>query len=102
MNDQIAGILAAVGIILFFIFGGISGANMETAIADPNLLFKKMKNLKPNINNSVLNNLRKAQKKAMPKFWIFALLAIGAAALAITGFVFLNKSIDETEKEKNQ
>ena len=48
------------------------------------------------------NKKKNAQKKAMPKFWIFALLAIGAAALAITGFVFLNKSIDETEKEKNQ
>ena len=98
MNDNTAGILAGVGTILFFIFAMMSGLNMEAAFADPHLVFKRMKGLKK--NNSVLTKLLNAQKKALPKFQIFTVIALVAATIAITGFVFLNKSVDEEEKNK--
>jgi hypothetical protein len=100
MNDNTAGILAGIGTMFFFIFAFMSGLNMEAAIADPNRVFQRMKIMNSKVNNSVLKKLKNAHKTAVPKFWIFGLLALVAVAIAITGYVFMLKSVDKEEKNQ--
>lgn len=102
MNDQIAGILAGVGTALFCIFGAVLFFYSEDAMMSPQAKFNLNKSLNPNLNNTVLNKLKKSHKKAVSiTMGSFVLVLVGIA-LVITGWVFLSKSVGKDEKEKNQ